>query len=104
MTDTMTPRQRVLAALDHRRPTVCRSTSAVIGLARSSARAYERLKAHLGVDGETRYMKRKSRSVILDGAHCPAPARRHPAAAPRQPRRLAGPSTSPTARSRTSGA
>lgn len=66
MSETMTSRQRVLAAVDRREPDRVpidvggSSFSTVIGA------AYERLKAHLGVEGETRYMKVKSRSAILD--------------------------------------
>ncbi|MBN1661131.1 MAG: uroporphyrinogen-III decarboxylase [Anaerolineae bacterium] len=66
MTGSMTPRERVLAALAHRQPDRVpidvggTSFSTVIG------QAYERLKAHLGIDAETRYMKRKSRSALLD--------------------------------------
>ncbi|RPI49871.1 MAG: uroporphyrinogen-III decarboxylase [Chloroflexi bacterium] len=66
MTATMTSRERVLAAVDRREPDRVpmdvggTSFSTVIGL------AYERLKAGLGVQGETVYMKRKSRSVLLD--------------------------------------
>jgi len=66
MTETMTPRERITAALEHREPDRvpidiggC-STTTIIGS------AYERLKAELGITGETRYMKRKSRSVFLD--------------------------------------
>jgi uroporphyrinogen decarboxylase len=65
MPESMTPRQRVLAAVGHREPDRVpidvggTSFSTVIG------QAYERLKAHLGVEVETRYMKRKSRSVLL---------------------------------------
>ncbi len=61
----MTPRERVLAALNHQTPDRVpidiggSSTTTVIGA------AYERLKQHLGVTGETQYMKRKSRSAIL---------------------------------------
>ncbi|MCZ7567705.1 MAG: hypothetical protein M5U01_03790 [Ardenticatenaceae bacterium] len=62
----MTPRERVLAAIEHRQPDRvpidiggC-SVSTIIG------GAYERLKANLGIESETRYMKRKSRSAILD--------------------------------------
>ena len=64
----MSPRQRVLAAIDRQGPDRVpidvggTSFSTVIGL------AYERLKASLGVGGETAYMKRKSRSVLLDEA------------------------------------
>jgi uroporphyrinogen decarboxylase len=66
MAKTMTPRERVLAALEHREPD--RVPIDVGGTAFSTVigRAYERLKDHLGVEGETRYMKRKSRSVVLD--------------------------------------
>jgi uroporphyrinogen decarboxylase len=66
MTETMTPRERVLAALEHREPDrvpidVCpASFSTIIG------QAYEHLKDYLGIMSETRYMKRKSRTVILD--------------------------------------
>jgi uroporphyrinogen decarboxylase len=66
MAQGMTSRERVLAALDHRQPDRVpidlggTSFSTIIGL------AYERLKAMLGVEGETCYMKRKSRSVLLD--------------------------------------
>jgi uroporphyrinogen decarboxylase len=62
----MTSRERVLAALEHREPDrvpidVCPgSFSTIIG------QGYERLKAHLGVESATRYMKRKSRTVVLD--------------------------------------
>jgi uroporphyrinogen decarboxylase len=68
MASGMTSRERVLAALAHRRPDRVpidlggTSFSTIIG------RAYERLKAVLGLEGETRYMKRKSRSVLLDEA------------------------------------
>ncbi|MGD8399246.1 MAG: uroporphyrinogen decarboxylase family protein [Anaerolineae bacterium] len=68
MPEAMTPRQRVLAAVEHRAPDRVpidvggTSFSTVIG------RAYERLKAHLGIEAETHYMKRKSRSAILDEA------------------------------------
>lgn len=64
----MKPRQRVLTALDHNQPDRVpidvggSSVSTIIGL------AYERLKSHLGVFSETLYMKRKSRSAILDEA------------------------------------
>ena len=63
---TMTPRQRVRAAIECRQPDRVpidvggSSFSTIIG------HAYERLKSHLGVSGETRYMKRKSRSARLD--------------------------------------
>jgi len=62
----MTPRERVLAAIELRQPDRVpidvggSSFSTIIG------QAYERLKAYLGVEAETQYMKRKSRSVILD--------------------------------------
>jgi len=62
----MTPRERVLAAMAHREPDRVpidvggTSFSTVIG------QAYERLKAHLRIEAETRYMKRKSRSALLD--------------------------------------
>ena len=68
MAASMTPRERVLAAVDRRGPDQVpidvggTSFSTVIG------RAYERLKAYLGVETETRYMKRKSRSTLLDEA------------------------------------
>lgn len=66
MPEEMTSRERVLAALEHRQPDRVpidvggSSVSTIIGS------AYEQLKAHLGVESETRYMKRKSRSAILD--------------------------------------
>jgi uroporphyrinogen decarboxylase len=62
----MTSRQRVLAAIDHKEPDRVpidvggSSFSTIIG------EAYERLKVHLGIESETRYMKVKSRSAILD--------------------------------------
>lgn len=64
----MSPRERVLAAVDRQGPDRVpidvggTSFSTVIG------QAYERLKAGLGVGGETAYMKRKSRSALLDEA------------------------------------
>lgn len=64
----MSPRERVLAAVDRQGPDRVpidvggTSFSTVIG------QAYERLKASLGVGGETAYMKRKSRSALLDEA------------------------------------
>ncbi|NLF13711.1 MAG: hypothetical protein GX597_18165, partial [Anaerolineaceae bacterium] len=64
----MSPRERVLAAVDRQGPDRVpidvggTSFSTVIG------QAYERLKAILGVGGETAYMKRKSRSALLDEA------------------------------------
>jgi uroporphyrinogen decarboxylase len=66
MAEPMTPRQRVLAAIELCEPDRVpvdvggTSFSTVIGW------AYERLKAYLGVQTETRYMKRKSRSALLD--------------------------------------
>jgi uroporphyrinogen decarboxylase len=66
MSERMTPRERVLATIEHRQPDRVpidvggSSFSTIIG------QAYERLKAHLGVEGETQYMKRKSRTTILD--------------------------------------
>jgi uroporphyrinogen decarboxylase len=66
VTGTMTSRERVLAATECREPDRVpidlggSSFSTIIG------QAYERLKVHLGVQGETCYMKRKSRSAILD--------------------------------------
>jgi uroporphyrinogen decarboxylase len=71
MAKTMTPRERVLAAIEHREPDRVpidiggSSVTTIIGA------AYERLKAHLGVKadnhaGATRYMKIKSQSAILD--------------------------------------
>lgn len=68
MTDRMTPRQRVIAAVERRCPDRVpidiggSSVTTIIG------EAYERLKQALGVDGETRYMKRKSRTMLLDEA------------------------------------
>ncbi|HSJ54431.1 MAG TPA: uroporphyrinogen decarboxylase family protein, partial [Anaerolineae bacterium] len=68
MRDRMAPRERVLAAIDRRQPDRVpidvggTSFSTIIGL------AYERLKASLGVEGATEYMKRKSGSVLLDEA------------------------------------
>jgi uroporphyrinogen decarboxylase len=62
----MTPRERVLAAVELRQPDRVpidvggTSFSTIIG------QAYERLKERLGLQGETRYMKLKSRSAILD--------------------------------------
>lgn len=64
----MMPRQRVLTALELRQPDRVpidiggSSVSTIIGS------AYERLKSLLGIGGETEYMKRKSRSAILDEA------------------------------------
>jgi uroporphyrinogen decarboxylase len=66
MATTMTPRERVMAAIEHRQPDRVpidvggSSFSTIIG------GAYERLKQRLGVESETSYMKRRSRSVILD--------------------------------------
>jgi len=66
MTQTMTPRERVIAAVELREPDRVpidvggSSVTTIIG------DAYERLKAYLGIDSETQYMKRKSRSAILD--------------------------------------
>jgi uroporphyrinogen decarboxylase len=62
----MTSRERVRAALELRQPDRVpidiggSSVSTIIGS------AYEDLKAHLGIESETHYMKRKSRSAILD--------------------------------------
>jgi uroporphyrinogen decarboxylase len=68
MNETFTPRERILAAIEHREPDWvpidvggC-STTTLIG------DAYERLKRLLAVNGETEYMKRKSLSVFLDEA------------------------------------
>jgi uroporphyrinogen decarboxylase len=66
MSETMTSRQRVLAAVERREPDRVpidvggSSFSTIIGA------AYERLKTQLNVESETRYMKVKSRSAILD--------------------------------------
>lgn len=66
MAASMTPRERVWAAIEHREPDRVpidiggSSFSTIIG------GAYERLKVLLSVESETRYMKRKSRSTILD--------------------------------------
>ncbi len=68
MKGTMTPRERVLAAIDRQEPDRVpidvggTSFSTIVGL------AYERLKASLGVRGATSYMKAKSRTVLLDEA------------------------------------
>jgi uroporphyrinogen decarboxylase len=62
----MTPRERLLVTIEHRQPDRVpidvggSSFSTIIG------QAYERLKAHLGIEGDTQYMKRRSRSTILD--------------------------------------
>lgn len=66
MVETMSPRQRVLAAIER-----CQPDRVPIDIGGSSfttiiGQAYERLKGYLGVNRETRYMKRKSRSVLLD--------------------------------------
>jgi uroporphyrinogen decarboxylase len=66
MVESMTSRERVLAAIEQRQPDRVpidvggSSFSTIIG------NAYERLKERLGVESDTSYMKRKSRSVILD--------------------------------------
>jgi uroporphyrinogen decarboxylase len=66
MADQVTPRERLLAAIERRQPDRVpidiggSSFSTIIG------QAYERLKAYLEVEGDTRYMKRKSRSAIVD--------------------------------------
>lgn len=66
MLEIMTSRQRVLAAVEHQEPDRVpidvggSSFSTIIG------EAYKRLKAHLGIKGETHYMKVKSHSAILD--------------------------------------
>mgnify|MGYP005848287415 CR=1 FL=1 len=66
MIETMTPRERVLAAIERRQPDRVpidvggSSFTTIIG------QAYERLKSYLGIESETHYMKRKSRSVLLD--------------------------------------
>ena len=66
MTGRMTPRERVIAAVERRSPDRVpidiggSSVTTIIG------KAYERLKATLGIAGETRYMKRKSGTVFLD--------------------------------------
>ena len=66
MNSSMTSRERILTALDHRQPDHVpidiggSSVSTIIG------NAYERLKKHLGITGETIYMKEKSRTAILD--------------------------------------
>ncbi len=68
MKDPMTPRERIIAAVERRSPDRVpidiggSSVTTIIG------GAYERLKALLGVTGETQYMKRKSRTVLLDEA------------------------------------
>jgi uroporphyrinogen decarboxylase len=64
----MTPRQRVLAAIDRRPPDRVPIDVGGTSFSTLIGDAYERLKAALGVEAETRYMKRKSRSVLLDEA------------------------------------
>jgi len=66
MAERMTSRERVRAAVERQGPDRVpidvggSSFSTIIG------QAYEDLKARLGIESETRYMKRKSRSAILD--------------------------------------
>ncbi len=66
MSEQMTSRERVLAAIDRRTPDRVpvdiggTSFSTIVG------DAYERLKANLGVQGDTRYMKARSRTAYLD--------------------------------------
>ena len=66
MTETMTSRERVLAAIQHRQPDRVPIDIGGSGFSTIIGSAYERLKERLGVESETSYMKRKSRSVILD--------------------------------------
>jgi|GEM_PF-1627157 len=64
----MTPRERIVAALDHRSPD--RVPLDVGGCDASSivAAAYEQLKAHLGIESETVFLNRRSGVVKPDEA------------------------------------
>jgi uroporphyrinogen decarboxylase len=64
----MRPRERVLAAVDRREPDRVPVDVGGTSFSTLIGQAYERLKAELGVQGETAYMKQKSRSVRLDEA------------------------------------
>lgn len=66
MTENMTSRERVLAAVERRQPDRVPIDIGGSGFSTIIGSAYERLKDRLGVESETGYMKRKSRSVILD--------------------------------------
>jgi uroporphyrinogen decarboxylase len=63
---TLTARERVLAALEHREPDRVPIDVGGTSFSTLIGRAYERLKAELGVTSDTCFMKRKSRSVYLD--------------------------------------
>ncbi|MDH7489322.1 MAG: uroporphyrinogen decarboxylase family protein [Anaerolineae bacterium] len=66
MMDRMTPRERIIAAVERRSPDRVPIDIGGSPVTTIIGEAYERLKALLGVAGETRYMKRKSRTVLLD--------------------------------------
>jgi uroporphyrinogen decarboxylase len=62
----MTSRERVLAALEHRQPDSVPIDVGGSGFSTIVGNAYERLKDRLGIESETRYMARRSRTAILD--------------------------------------
>lgn len=66
MNDWMTPRERVIAAVERRQPDRVPIDIGGSSVTTLIGGAYERLKTLLGITGETRYMKRKSRTVLLD--------------------------------------
>ena len=66
MGETMTPRERLVTALGHRRPDMVPADlgGIVTGIA---VVAYERLRAHLGIGGETTVMDPKQQLARPDG-------------------------------------
>jgi uroporphyrinogen decarboxylase len=66
MAETMTSRERVLAAIERRQPDRVPIDIGGSGFSTIIGSAYEELKERLGLESETNYMKRRSRSVILD--------------------------------------
>ena len=61
----MTSRERVLAAIEHREPDRVPIDVGGSSVTTLIGEAYERLKVHLGVVEETRYIKQRSRTVLL---------------------------------------
>jgi uroporphyrinogen decarboxylase len=64
--EAMTSRERVLAAVERRGPDRVPIDVGGSTLSTLIGRAYERLKAYLGIESETVHMSRRSRSVFLD--------------------------------------
>ncbi len=66
MIDSMTPRERIRAALAHRKPDRVPLDIGGSNVTTMVDTTYERLKAYLGIEAETVYLSRRARQVVLD--------------------------------------